>query len=73
MNQYRNKLVYDAQTGDIKDDKKHMSMLEDFFLPPFLAAFFLDFFADFFPAFRPDIFVAMESLGSGSQCQTKLT
>ena len=33
MNQYRNKLVYDAQTGDIKDDKKHMSMLEDFFLP----------------------------------------
>ena len=33
MNQYRNKLVYDATTGDIKDDKKHMSMLEDFFLP----------------------------------------
>tara|TARA_R110000764_G_scaffold41527_1_gene93439 strand:+ start:1746 stop:3245 length:1500 start_codon:yes stop_codon:yes gene_type:complete len=33
MNQYRNKLVYDAKTGDIKDDKKHMSMLEDFFLP----------------------------------------
>ena len=33
MNQYRNKLVYDASTGDIKDDKKHMSMLEDFFLP----------------------------------------
>lgn len=33
MNQYRNKLVYDAATGDIKDDKKHMSMLEDFFLP----------------------------------------
>jgi hypothetical protein len=33
MNQYRNKLVYDANTGDIKDDKKHMSMLEDFFLP----------------------------------------
>jgi hypothetical protein len=25
--------VYDAKTGDIKDDKKHMSMLEDFFLP----------------------------------------
>jgi len=33
MNQYRNKLVYDATTGDIKDTKKHMSMLEDFFLP----------------------------------------
>jgi len=33
MSQYRNKLVYDAKTGDIKDDKKHMSMLEDFFLP----------------------------------------
>lgn len=33
MNQYRNKLVYDASTGDIKDDRKHMSMLEDFFLP----------------------------------------
>ena len=33
MNQYRNKLVYDANTGDIKDDRKHMSMLEDFFLP----------------------------------------
>ncbi len=33
MSQYRNKLVYDASTGDIKDDKKHMSMLEDFFLP----------------------------------------
>ena len=33
MSQYRNKLVYDAATGNIKDDKKHMSMLEDFFLP----------------------------------------
>ncbi len=33
MNQYRNKLVYDAQTGEIKDDRKHMSMLEDFWLP----------------------------------------
>ena len=33
MNQYRNKLVYDASTGDIKDDRKHMSMMEDFFLP----------------------------------------
>ena len=48
MNRYRNKLVYDANTGEIRDDKKHMSMLEDFcFLaaregavpksPPFLA------------------------------------
>ena len=33
MSQYRNKLVYDANTGDLKDDRKHMSMLEDFFLP----------------------------------------
>ena len=33
MNQYRNKLVYDAQTGEIRDDRKHMSMLEDFWLP----------------------------------------
>ncbi len=32
MNRYRNKLVYDAQTGEIRDDKKHMSMLEDFWL-----------------------------------------
>lgn len=33
MNQYRNKLVYDANSGEIKDDRKHMSMLEDFWLP----------------------------------------
>ena len=33
MNRYRNKLVYDAQTGEIRDDKKYMSMLEDFWLP----------------------------------------
>ena len=33
MSQYRNKLVYDAKSGEVKDDKKHMSMLEDFFLP----------------------------------------
>ena len=33
MNQYRNKLVYDANTGEVKDDRKHMSMLEDFWLP----------------------------------------
>jgi len=31
--QYRNKLVYDANTGQLKDDRKHMSMLEDFWLP----------------------------------------
>ena len=30
---YRNKLVYDASTGEIRDDKKYMSMLEDFWLP----------------------------------------
>jgi Bacteriophage T4-like portal protein (Gp20) len=33
MSRYRNKLVYDASTGEIKDDKKFMSMLEDFWLP----------------------------------------
>jgi hypothetical protein len=33
MNKYRNKLVYDAATGEIKDDRKHMSMLEDFWMP----------------------------------------
>ena len=33
MTKYRNKLVYDASTGQIKDDRKHMSMLEDFWLP----------------------------------------
>ena len=33
MSRYRNKLVYDANTGQIKDDRKHMSMLEDFWLP----------------------------------------
>jgi hypothetical protein len=33
MNRYRNKLVYNAATGEIKDDRKHMSMLEDFWLP----------------------------------------
>jgi hypothetical protein len=33
MAKYRNKLVYDASTGEIRDDKKHMSMLEDFWLP----------------------------------------
>jgi len=33
MGRYRNKLVYDAATGEIRDDKKFMSMLEDFWLP----------------------------------------
>jgi hypothetical protein len=33
MARYRNKLVYDAQTGEIRDDRNYMSMLEDFWLP----------------------------------------
>ena len=33
MTRYKNKLVYNASTGEIKDDRKHMSMLEDFWLP----------------------------------------
>jgi len=33
MMRYRNKLVYDASTGEIRDDKKYMAMLEDFWLP----------------------------------------
>ena len=33
MMRYRNKLVYDSNTGEIRDDKKHMSMMEDFWLP----------------------------------------
>lgn len=33
MNRYRNKLVYDSNTGEVRDDRKHMSMLEDFWLP----------------------------------------
>lgn len=33
MDRYRNKLVYDANTGEIRDDKKFMSMLEDFWMP----------------------------------------
>ena len=33
MQRYKNKLVYDANTGEIRDDKKHMSMLEDYWLP----------------------------------------
>ena len=33
MARYRNKLTYDANTGEIRDDKKYMSMMEDFWLP----------------------------------------
>ena len=33
MSRYRNKLVYDANTGEIRDDRKFMSMMEDFWLP----------------------------------------
>ena len=33
MNRYRNKLVYDAATGEVRDDRKFMSMMEDFWLP----------------------------------------
>ena len=33
MIKYKNKMVYDAQTGELRDDRKHMSMLEDFWLP----------------------------------------
>ena len=33
MSRYRNKLVYDANTGEVRDDRKYMSMLEDFWLP----------------------------------------
>jgi len=33
MNDFRNKLVYDSNTGEVRDDKKFLSMQEDFFLP----------------------------------------
>jgi hypothetical protein len=33
MTRYKNKLVYDANTGEIRDDRKHMSMLEDYWMP----------------------------------------
>ena len=33
MNQYKNKITYDSSTGEIHDDRKHMSMLEDYWLP----------------------------------------
>jgi hypothetical protein len=33
MVKYKNKLVYDAQTGEVRDDRKFLSMMEDFWLP----------------------------------------
>ena len=42
MTKYRNKLVYDSTTGEIKDDRKHLSMLEDFWLPRREGCFSLD-------------------------------
>lgn len=33
MTKYRNKLVYDSETGETRDDRRHLSMLEDFWLP----------------------------------------
>lgn len=33
MNKYRNKVVYDATTGELKDDRKHLSTMEDFWMP----------------------------------------
>ena len=33
MTRYKNKLVYDASTGEVRDDRKHQSMLEDYWLP----------------------------------------
>ena len=33
MVKYKNKLVYDSNTGEVRDDRKHLSMLEDFWLP----------------------------------------
>jgi hypothetical protein len=33
MIKYKNKVVYDASTGEVRDDRKHMSMLEDYWLP----------------------------------------
>ena len=33
MARYRNKIVYDSSTGEVRDDRKFMSMLEDFWLP----------------------------------------
>lgn len=33
MNKFKNKIVYDATTGEVRDDRKHMSMMEDFWMP----------------------------------------
>lgn len=33
MNRYRNKVVYDSKTGEVRDDRQHFSMLEDFWMP----------------------------------------
>jgi len=33
MNKFRNKIVYDATTGETRDDRKHLSMMEDFWMP----------------------------------------
>ena len=33
MNKFRNKVVYDAVTGEVRDDRKHLSMMEDFWMP----------------------------------------
>ena len=33
MNKFRNKVVYDAATGEVRDDRKHLSIMEDFWMP----------------------------------------
>ncbi|NBP16180.1 portal protein, partial [bacterium] len=33
MNKFRNKIVYDAATGEVRDNRRHMSMMEDFWMP----------------------------------------
>jgi len=33
MNKFKNKIVYDATTGEVRDDRKHLSMMEDFWMP----------------------------------------
>lgn len=33
MNKFKNKIVYDASTGEVRDDRKHLSMMEDFWMP----------------------------------------
>lgn len=33
MNKFRNKVVYDATTGEVRDDRKHLSLMEDFWMP----------------------------------------